>query len=425
MLPTKPEYEKYINSVKYVQSVYNGSEEAKQHLQQFTKENPKKFDNRKEVATLNNFVKRTVNAMRNIIFRNPTDASLLPPSFDEFKKAVDFTDSLNEFAKDITDALVRDGETWILVDSLQGEATSRAEERELGLRPYFVHINRASVVNWRYDNQGRFEFVVIRENYVDIDGFKEETKEQDKVWYADGRVQTYRDDELYKEYQLQINQVPIVRLIDSKTPSLLDQAKLNVSHMNRNSELDQYIRVASAPVPVTYKMTSDDGGITTIGVNDGIAFSSGKDEAGFEWVSLKAENTEAISNRIKDYEEAMLDIAITFASSSQVKTATQVETESTEDKGKLSNIAQIVEDGLNQALRLIEMFNESYKLTDEQIVIINRDFDSARLAPEQIAQLKDLYINEVISWETFITLLEKGEVLTIEDKEKEKASLNR
>ena len=425
MLPTKPEYEKYINSVKYVQSVYNGSEEAKQHLQQFTKENPKKFDNRKEVATLNNFVKRTVNAMRNIIFRNPTDASLLPPSFDEFKKAVDFTDSLNEFAKDITDALVRDGETWILVDSLQGEATSRAEERELGLRPYFVHINRASVVNWRYDNQGRFEFVVIRENYVDIDGFKEETKEQDKVWYADGRVQTYRDDELYKEYQLQINQVPIVRLIDSKTPSLLDQAKLNVSHMNRNSELDQYIRVASAPVPVTYKLTSDDGGITTIGVNDGIAFSSGKDEAGFEWVSLKAENTEAISNRIKDYEEAMLDIAITFASSSQVKTATQVETESTEDKGKLSNIAQIVEDGLNQALRLIEMFNESYKLTDEQIVIINRDFDSARLAPEQIAQLKDLYINEVISWETFITLLEKGEVLTIEDKEKEKASLNR
>jgi hypothetical protein len=288
MLPTKPEYEKYINSVKYVQSVYNGSEEAKQHLQQFTKENPKKFDNRKEVATLNNFVKRTVNAMRNIIFRNPTDASLLPPSFDEFKKAVDFTDSLNEFAKDITDALVRDGETWILVDSLQGEATSRAEERELGLRPYFVHINRASVVNWRYDNQGRFEFVVIRENYVDIDGFKEETKEQDKVWYADGRVQTYRDDELYKEYQLQINQVPIVRLIDSKTPSLLDQAKLNVSHMNRNSELDQYIRVASAPVPVTYKMTSDDGGITTIGVNDGIAFSSGKDEAGFEWVSLKS-----------------------------------------------------------------------------------------------------------------------------------------
>jgi hypothetical protein len=219
--------------------------------------------------------------------------------------------------------------------------------------------------------------------------------------------------------------VPIVRLTDSKTPSLLDQAKLNVSHMNRNSELDQYIRVASAPVPVTYKMTKDDGGITTIGVNDGIAFSSGKDEAGFEWVSLKAENTEAISNRIKDYEEAMLDIAITFASSSQVKTATQVETESTEDKGKLSNIAQIVEDGLNQALRLIEMFNESYKLTDEQIVIINRDFDSARLAPEQIAQLKDLYINEVISWETFITLLEKGEVLTIEDKEKEKASLNR
>ena len=425
MLPTKPEYEKYISSVKYVQSVYDGSEEAKQHLQQFTKENKTKFDNRKEVATLNNFVKRTVNAMRNIIFRNPTDTSLLPPSFDEFKKAVDFTDSLNEFAKDIIDAIVRDGETWILVDSLQGEATSRAEERELGLRPYFVHINRASVVNWRYDNQGRFEFVVIRENYVEIDGFKEESKEQDKVWYVDGRVEIYRDNELYEEYQLQINKVPIVRLTDSKTPSLLDQAKLNVSHMNRNSELDQYIRVASAPVPVTYKMTKDDGGITTIGVNDGIAFSSGKDEAGFEWVSLKAENTEAISNRIKDYEEAMLDIAITFASSSQVKTATQVETESTEDQGKLSNVAQIVEDGLNQALRLIEMFNESYKLTDEQIVKINRDFDSARLAPEQIAQLKDLYINEVISWETFITLLEKGEVLTIEDKEKEKASLNR
>jgi len=416
----KSDYEAKKSIIELCDNVYNGSLTASTYLQQFTRENAKKFEDRVIVLTLDNYVKRTVDSIANIIFRKPFDKSEL--DFDIFK-TIDLTRDINQFGKDILKSVVKDGYTFILVDApaASEDVKTKADELRAGLRPYFVHIERNNVVNWKMKTADSYKWVVIREFYSTYDGFKEIVAEQYKVFYDSGLVEVYRDDELFSKIETGLKEVPIVKVGVDDIPIVYDQAKLNISHMNRNSELDNYIRVASAPIPVSYMLPMDENSVVTIGVNDGVNFDAPKNEAGFEWVGLKAENTQAIKERIADLETQMLNIAVTFATSSKVKTATQVETESTEDESKLVSIAQEVERGINKAIKLLGIYDKTYK-TDKE-VFINKDYDSNKLTPEQVNQNVTLYREGIISLDKLWELLEAGEVLSIEDKDREKALL--
>jgi len=416
----KSDYEAKKSIVELCNNVYSGSLTASAYLQQFTRENAKKFEERAKVSTLDNYVKRTVDSIANIIFRKPFDKSEL--DFDIFK-TIDLTRDINQFGKDILKSVVKDGYTFILVDAptLSDNIKTKADELRADFRPYFVHIERNNVVNWKMKTANSYEWVMIREFYSTYDGFKEAVAEQYKVFYDSGLVEVYRGDELFYKIETGLKEVPIVKIGVDDVPIVYDQAKLNISHMNRNSELDNYIRIASAPIPVSYMLPMDENSVVTIGINDGINFDAPKNEAGFEWVGLEAKNTQAIKERIADLETQMLNIAVTFATSSKVKTATQVETESTEDESKLVSIAQEVERGINKAIKLLSLYNPIYK-TDKE-VFINKDYDSNKLTPEQVNQNITLYREGIISLDTLWELLEAGEMLSIEDKDREKALL--
>ena len=118
----------------------------------------------------------------------------------------------------------------------------------------------------------------------------------------------------------------------------------------------------------------------------------------------------------------MLNIAVTFATSSKIKTATEVETDKTEDESKLVDIAEIVESGLNKAIELLSYYDKS--LTTDKKVYVNKDFDSNKLTPEQINSILTMYKEGLISLDTSWDMLERGEVVDIQDREKEKVALN-
>ena len=413
MIEFKKEYLEYLPILQLCDDVYNGSVTASKYLQKYTRESDTKFKERQNNCTLDNFVKRTVDSIVNIIFRKPLTIEDNVPIYE----TIDLKNDLNTFAKNITKAIVKDGYTFILVDAPKVDGVrSKLDELRLGIRPYFVQVDRKNVVNWR---EG--EWVIIREYYSEYNGFKEVIKEQFRVFYANGVVEIYRDGSLVEQIRTAINTIPIIKVGVDDIPMIYDQAKLNVLLMNRNCELDNYIRIASAPIPVTYMM-SDDSRVITVGVNDGINFDAPKNEAGFEWVGLEAKNTQAIRERIESYETQMLNIAVTFATSNKVKTATQVEKEATEDESKLANIAQLVEVGINNAIELLGLYDSTYK--NLKPIEVNRDYDSNKLTPEDVAQNLQLYREGVISLDTLWDLLEKGEVLTIEDREREKAGIN-
>ena len=422
----KQEYTNYLKVAAYCRDVFTGSHTAVKYLQRFTKENDDRWKDRQDRLTLDNFTRRTVEGVRNIVFRKDLNLALITnPSLLEIFESIDLIRNLNSFAKELLVASLRDGFTFILVDAPRFEETlTRADEIARGIRPYFVHILRENLINWKENADGSYEFVVIREFYSEWNGLEETVKEQFKIIYAD-RVEIIREEKLYQTFPNNLGVVPIVKLGESLIPHIYDLAKLNINHMNKNSELDYCLRIAASPIPVTYQMTRDSGAVVTVGVNDGLAFDAPRNEAGFEWVALEAKNTEALENRIKAIEEQMLNISVTFASSNKVKTATQVEKDATEDESLLVHCAAQLEEALNKAVKLLGLYNSTLALAKDQKVQVNRDYDSNKLSSEQITAYVGLYTAGIISLDTLWEILEQGEAIFIQDKEAEKLRIER
>jgi len=191
--------------------------------------------------------------------------------------------------------------------------------------------------------------------------------------------------------------------------------------MNIRSNLDRYLSIAGLPLSLIYGSTVDCVGIT-IGVDDALIFSN-KDEEGFEWSELSGNSIVALQSDLDNTEEAILQEAITMTSNdlSVAKNEDQVASEQLEGFGRLTHLANNLEVGFNEALFILAEFAS---IQDVGTVTFNKDFKSSTLTSEQITDLIQLYSNGMISIDTALDKLEKGEIIEVEDLEAEKAKLN-
>lgn len=421
-------YQKHKHQLKLVEDFYCGVDTARLHLDQFPMENDTKYKDRQSRASLANYVLQTTETVTNIVFRKDINQEGVTNSrVKDWLNDIDFKQNINEFSKEVLSNRVRDGFTFIVVDSPSYDpevVNSDLIAKELNIRPYFVNILRKNVINWKLDKFGNYERFTFREFYTDTTNrYREEEKEQIKVMFNDGTVEIWREDKLFQTINTGINQIPVVKIGDDLIPPLYDQTKINSIHFNQSSQYDNYVEVGSAPFLAVYAYQADEAP-KTLGINDGLTFSD-RQSGGAEWIEMSGSNANIIKDRIQQHELAMLNIAVTFATSSNVKTATQVEMESTEDESKLVNYSSELEDGLNTAIEMLQLF-ETTSL-GENIVAVNRDFNSNILTEQQVSSFMMLYTQGVISSDRLIGILERGEVLeTLEDAEalREKQLLN-
>ena len=173
-----PLYKKHQNQVKIVTDIYNGSDSASSYLSQFPQEIEDTFVDRKNKIALKNYVKRATEAFVGMIFRKPIDAIGYSENMMKITKRIDTKSTINQFARRITEKLIRDGKTYILVDSLQD-----------GSNPYLISMDRNSVINWSKDENGNFTLIVIREFIEDrISEFEVDTIEQYRVYRDAGKI---------------------------------------------------------------------------------------------------------------------------------------------------------------------------------------------------------------------------------------------
>jgi hypothetical protein len=409
-----PEYLLHQGQLEVVNDVYDGIDTAKAHLQQYNKETLEDYTQRQDVATLNNFVFRSVDSIKNIVFRrtlNKTEleGTAIEPLIDN----IDLSQSLDSFAKDVLVASQLDGYCFILADApiYSEDIQTRADELAKGLVPYLNLVKRTNVPNCKINEQGKYDRITIRETYeVENGSFGYEVKVQYRVYYKGGLIETWRDGKVVPNMTVEANfdDIPIVKVFIDDTPPMYDLAKLNVNHMNRTSELNSYIRAAGAPIPVMWG-GSNDGKLQVVGVNQGISFSGTPQEADFQWRELSGHNAAIIREQIKLDEEAMLDIIVSLVTSNQPRTATEVNSDNTENTAKLTHAAQVVEEGINKALKLLGDFMNT-KITAE--IEVNKDFDSNRLTPEQVREYRNDYVQGIISLDRLMEVLVEGEVYT-------------
>ena len=113
-------------------------------------------------------------------FQNPmTVGETTPETFVDFAEDVDAKgNDLNTFATQLFRAALEDGVTWVLVDYTKDvpEGATIAEERAIGVRPFWVHyrsVNVIAVYSERVEGEERLVHVRLRENTVERIGFEE------------------------------------------------------------------------------------------------------------------------------------------------------------------------------------------------------------------------------------------------------------
>ena len=421
-------YTKHLKEINIVQDVYNGTTTAVNRIRKYPDESDTKYTERKEDAALNNFVFKTIDTIKNVIFRKDIDLENIKNNdLLWYMDTIDLKNDIDNFAKRVLSKRIRDGYTFIMVDSPQYDTElirTKQDRQSANIRPYLVSVDRKSVINWQGDDIELSQWVVIAETYTEqIGKFDEDIKEQYRVLYADGTIEIYRESELYETFQTGYKGLPLIKIGNDLTPPLLDQAKLNINHLNRNSELDNYIRVAGAPfIGVGGQMAGDDKQPLTLGINSGMRFKDDNWKA--EWIEMSGANAEMIENRIVKYEEAMLTYAIEIMTDDSNKTATQVNKENTPKESKLKHYARELEEGINRAIEIMGDFQDG--LSGDNFIVINKDFDSAILTPEEAESYRQDYAQGIISLDRLWQLYERGErlpKLTDQEREAEKLLL--
>ncbi len=422
------EYIKHQSQIRITNAIYDGVDTAKEYLYKYAEEDAQDFKDRQNTADLDNYVKTTADAIKNIIFRKPIDiGGIQNTTILSYLDRIDLKQSINEFAKETLLNRVRDGYSYILIDSVSYDSEvvkTKAQQIELGIRPYFVNVKRANVTNWKMGTDYQYEMMIITESYEVWDGFSSEIKEQIRVLYSDGTVQIWRDEELFNTIDTKMNKIPIIQIGSDLVPPLYNMAKTNINLFNRESEKENYVRIGANPFLAVFGdlESEDDDQPTTLSISEGMKFGN-KSESDVKWTEMSGANYEIIKDCISEHRAKMQRTSVEFTTETNNKTATEVEKASTTAEALLTNYATEVEEGINKAIQTLSDYDTTL-VTKDEVITVNKDFESNVISEKQFNMLMQLYTNELISKERILRASERGELLDIlTDEELIKESL--
>lgn len=189
---------------------------------------------------------------------------------------------LTGFARDLLSDMLVYGKAHVLVDFPPVAGTlSRAEERDRGIRPYFVRVAPPALIAWRGRRAGgveRLARIRVRERTVEPDGsWGEAEVERVRVVHPD-RFELWRRAgdgawRLSETFANTLGRVPLVTVYANRTgllsaqPPLEDLAHLNLRHWQSQSDQDHILHVARVPILFGAGFDEEDVRAAEIGPN--------------------------------------------------------------------------------------------------------------------------------------------------------------
>ena len=143
------------------------------------------------------------------------------------------------------------------------------------------------------------------------------------------------------------------------------------------------------------------------GPGEAIAFPEG---ARAEFVEIKGQSFQYQSERIKDIEAQINNLALAAILGQKLgaETAASKEIDRSQGDSTLKIVAQQLQDMVDNCL----MFHANYlNISEVGNCFINRDFLGQKLAPQEIQAMQGLWASGAISQETLLKQLAEGEIL--------------
>lgn len=402
-----------------------------QYLQRWPQEDQASYDYRLQTSTLFNAFSRTINNMASKPFSEPMRWSEIDPVVEGWFDNIDLQGrNLQTFSLEVFEGGLTYGLTHVLVDYPKTTADdgtplapTLADERIMGVRPYFVHIKPSAVLGWISDKvNGAETLTQVRIlEHVSIPDGQYGTKVVEQVrLLTPGAWEVHRQDPTSKEWVkadeglTSLDYIPLVTFYTNRTgfmqgtPPLGDLADLNVQHWNSSS--DQYSILHTARVPILAISGIDDTTKIVVGAKAALILPVG---ATAEWVEHTGAAIEAGRDSLKDLEEQMRTMgAELLVAQPGDMTATQSSIDTAQAQCQLAGMAEAFEDVLDAA---VDIAAEWVGLGDQGDIDI---FDDFAAAPVQgaavqpfVAALVTLVASDMLSKESAFGELQRYGVL--------------
>jgi hypothetical protein len=330
---------------------------------------------------------------------------------------------------------LRDGGTFVMVDMMpESGADNFFDQLNDGRHPYFINIERSNVLNWsvRYE-RGRemVEQVTVRQLRAMPDPEGQFGSKVEPVYYVltPGKVEMYRvvkvdagrwANQKVDEIATSLPVVPIVwygasssRFAQGELP-LAGLADLSIQHFQMRSDLTELLHKCAMPVPVRKGATIGPDGKPAplvLGPNTAVDLS-GEGGSDFKFAEPTGKSLERHQQEITHIEGLMDRSSLNFLYGANIKTATEASLRASQVASSVSSLIRNKTGMFNVLVRIWAWYaGEVEQITAETGIAINDSLINKPLGASEMAQLVNLFKENLLSKRTVLEELQRGGVL--------------
>jgi hypothetical protein len=404
-------------------------------------EGPESYRRRLSRVVLAPWYARLARGLVGMVLRKPIkaeDGELRQADQDLLKEHLEDVnlqgDNLQTFAKDVFESAIDYNYAGILVEypDTSGLET-QADEAAMGVRPYWVLYPATDILGVRWQQVGslrvltqvRLKQTVTEESgdfgEAEVDQVLVYDRIQDPEVGVRVRWRIFREAEdrgkkkvwvLHNEGLLSLSEIPFALCYTDKKcrlelqPPMLEVAYLNLKHFQLSADLDHALHISSVPRMFIFGAAPEE-----IGAIDSIdeAVCIPNAAARVEWSSAKIDSFQPLQGRITEAEGQMAVLGLsTLVSQKNVgESAEAKQLDRTQGDSIMAVIAQSLQNALNQAI----YFHLQYlNIQEKASCTVSRDFDLSQMDAQMIGALYQVRQGGDLSQETFLQLLQRGEI---------------
>ena len=394
-----------------MQGTYGMRRKHRRYLPQEPRELDESYDNRLARSVCPPYYQRLERMLAGMLTRKPVRLDDTSDTIREQLFDVDLQgNDLNVWTYETARKLVRYGHIGTLVDAPSD-----------GGRPYWVTYTPRQILGWRselQDGQQRLTQLRLLESTIVPDGqYGEKAVEQVRLLTPGAYELHQRDDQgefkIIDEGTTSLSEIPFSVAYANRhgylesRPPLEDIAELNLKTYQVQSDLDNQLHISAVPMLAFYGFPSSAEEVSA-GPGEAIAFpSDGRAEyiePGGSSFDYQFRRLEQIAAQINE-----LGLSAVLGQKLSAETAEAKRIDRSQGDSTMMVIAQNVQDMIDNSLQ----YHAQYLGRNEAAgsCLVNRDFIGARLEPQEIQSLLQLYTAGTITQETLLQNLADGEVL--------------
>jgi hypothetical protein len=390
---------------------YGMRKKHRRYLPQEPRELDESYDNRLARSVCPPYYQRLERMLAGMLTRKPvrledTSDIIMEQLFDVDMQGND----LNVFTYETARKLVRYGHIGTLVDAPTD-----------GGRPYWCTYTPRQILGWRTeakDGQQALSMLRLSETVTVPDGEYGEKAVQQIRLLTPGGYQLHQkgDDGEFRitdEGTTSLSEIPFsvaysnrVGYFESRPP-LEDIAELNLKVYQVQSDLDNQLHISAVPMLAFFGFPSAAEEVSA-GPGEAIAFPA---EGKAEYIEPKGTSFDYQFRRLEQIAAQIneLGLSAVLGQKLSAETAEAKRIDRSQGDSTMMVIAQNVQDMIDNCLQYHAQYLGQAAAAGS--CFVNRDFIGARLEPQEIQSLLQLYTAGTITQETLLRQLSDGEVL--------------